>query len=179
MQRKFFWLIERDTLQKILNLFIFLGIMLFKTKIKNITEKDYKKIELFQKTFIDFFGNNLWHSDEIRNFHQNKKNLILIGKEKTKITALGIFVMVDSGLEVYTIFVEPYSRNQMIGTNFILKAKQFCKKNLLDYIKLEVNKKNTKAIHFYKKNKFKKIGIRENYYDSLDDALIMKLDLRA
>ena len=46
----------------------------------------------------------------------------------------------------------------------------------IDNIMLEVNEKNLAAISLYKKNKFKIISKRKNYYGK-DTALIMKRDV--
>ena len=54
---------------------------------------------------------------------------------------------------------------------------------LLDKIKtkdifLEVRESNQVAINFYKKNKFKEISIRKNYYSKPNEnAIIMKLEV--
>ena len=43
---------------------------------------------------------------------------------------------------------------------------------------LEVRESNQTAINFYKKNKFKEISIRKNYYSKpTENAIIMKLEV--
>ena len=40
-------------------------------------------------------------------------------------------------------------------------------------ISLEVNEKNSIAIHLYERCGFEKIGIRKKYYNGIDNAIIM------
>ena len=156
---------------------IFLNIMQSNKNIREISTKEFKTVELFQKKFSAFFGKNIWKSEEIRNFVTTKKNLILVAFEKEKIIGLAIFIRVGEGLDIYTIFVEPFFRNKNIGTKFLKEAKSFCVSNSLKNIKLEVNRRNELAINFYKKNNFSCVGLRKNYYGFEDDALIMELGI--
>lgn len=45
----------------------------------------------------------------------------------------------------------------------------------VEKIMLEVRESNEKAINFYQKNNFKVINIRKNYYDGVENALIMEM----
>ena len=53
--------------------------------IRQINTKEFKTVELFQKKFSSFFGNNIWKSEEIKNFVITKKNLILVAFEKDRL----------------------------------------------------------------------------------------------
>ena len=106
-------------------LFISLSTMQNDNNIRQIDTKEFKTAELFQKKFSSFFGNNIWKSDEIKNFVTTNKNLILVAFEKEKIIGLAIFIRVGEGLDIYTIFVEPLFRNKSIGTKFLKEAKNF------------------------------------------------------
>lgn len=177
MLKMFFLHIKEVFLLDQLTLFITLSTMQNDNNIRQINTKEFKTVELFQKKFSSFFGNNIWKSEEIKNFVTSKKNLILVAFEKDKIVGLAIFIRVGDGLDIYTIFVEPLFRNKSIGTKFLEEAKNFCVLNSLKNIKLEVNKRNELAINFYKKNNFFCVGLRKNYYGFEDDALIMELDI--
>ena len=142
--------------------------------VKNFPQEKFDDIEVFQKKFKSFFGDNFWKSEEIKNFVKTNKNLVLVAFSDKKIIGLGIFIRVDVCLDIYTLFVAPFYRNKNIGSKFLDKAKLFCNLNSLKNIKLEVNRKNKKAIEFYKKNNFLCIGTRKNYYGFNDDALIME-----
>ena len=49
-----------------LTLFITLSTMQNDNNIRQINTKEFKTVELFQKKFSSFFGNNIWKSEEIK-----------------------------------------------------------------------------------------------------------------
>ena len=49
------------------------------------------------------------------------------------------------------------------------------KERKLKDITLEVNVNNIPAINLYKKYNFKEVGLRKNYYNNSEDAIIMTL----
>ena len=62
-----------------------------------------------------------------------------------------------------------FSRNKIIYNLDKIKTKD---------IFLEVRESNKVAINFYKKNNFKEISIRKNYYsEPTENAIIMKLEV--
>ena len=66
--------------------------------------------------------------------------------------------------------IEEY-RNKGIAQEFLDKIK-------IKDIFLEVRESNQVAISFYKKNKFKEISVRKNYYsEPNENAIIMKLEV--
>lgn len=64
--------------------------------------------------------------------------------------------------------------HKKIATTLLLLLFDFCKKNNILNIFLEVRKSNFKAINLYEKLGFKKIDERKNYYNNVEDALIYK-----
>lgn len=85
----------------------------------------------------------------------------------------GYLVVLDS-IDVYEILaiatIEEY-RNKGIAQKLLNKIK-------IKNIFLEVRESNQTAINFYKKNKFKEISIRKNYYsEPTENAIIMKLEV--
>ena len=83
-------------------------------------------------------------------------------------------------LELYSIFVDPNYRNQGIAKNFLKSAKNYCKKNFLKKILLEVNEKNKFAISLYKKHDFFFFVKRKNYYmedGKFYDAWLMRFNV--
>ena len=86
---------------------------------------------------------------------------------------LGYLMVLDS-IDVYEILaiatVEEY-RNKGIAQKLLDKIK-------IKDIFLEVRESNQVAINFYKKNKFKEISVRKNYYsEPTENAIIMKLEV--
>ena len=84
------------------------------------------------------------------------------------------YLMVLDSIDVYEILaiatIEEY-RNKGIAQKLLDKIKT---KNIF----LEVRESNQIAINFYKKNNFKEISIRKNYYsEPNENAIIMKLEV--
>ncbi|WP_381415272.1 hypothetical protein NPX79_01000 [Spiroplasma endosymbiont of Anurida maritima] len=85
----------------------------------------------------------------------------------------GYIIALKSGDDIEIIDLVVNISNQGTGskilslftTDYIIKDQN---------IFLEVNEQNTKAIMFYKKNNFKEINIRKNYYNNKYDAIILK-----
>lgn len=85
----------------------------------------------------------------------------------------GYLIVLDS-IDVFEILaiatVEEY-RNKGIAQELLNKIKT---KNIF----LEVRESNQVAINFYKKNEFKQISIRKNYYsEPTENAIVMKLEV--
>ena len=84
------------------------------------------------------------------------------------------YLMVLDSIDVYEILaiatIEKY-RNKGIAQELLDKIKT---KDIF----LEVRESNQIAINFYKKNNFKEISIRKNYYsEPNENAIIMKLEV--
>ena len=84
------------------------------------------------------------------------------------------YLMVLDSIDVYEILaiatIEEY-RNKGIAQELLDKIK-------IKDIFLEVRESNQIAISFYKKNNFKEISIRKNYYsEPTENAIIMKLEV--
>ena len=84
------------------------------------------------------------------------------------------YLMVLDSIDVYEILaiatVKEY-RNKGIAQELLDKIK-------IKDIFLEVRESNQTAINFYKKNNFKEISIRKNYYsEPTENAIIMKLEV--
>lgn len=84
------------------------------------------------------------------------------------------YLMVLDSIDVYEILaiatIEKY-RNKGIAQELLDKIK-------IKDIFLEVRESNQVAINFYKKNNFKEISIRKNYYsEPNENAIIMKLEV--
>ena len=75
-------------------------------------------------------------------------------------------------LEIDYILTRKSERNKGIATK-LLKTMEDKHKNILNTT-LEVRKSNKEAINFYKKNGFKEVAIRKNYYKDEDGILMIK-----
>ena len=81
--------------------------------------------------------------------------------------------------EILLIYVNKQKRNLGFANKLLENIQLTLKKNNLKKIFLEVASNNYQAIKLYKKNKFKKIGIRKNYYsmnnNKIDAVLYEKI----
>lgn len=116
------------------------------------------------------FGKTKYPKDELENILNNSLYKIIAYKEDNDY--LGYVIYLDNGfeIEILKIGTNPNFRKKGIGTKIIDEIVKLNKE-----IFLEVRETNLNAISFYKKNNFKEIGRRKNYYaDTKEDALIMK-----
>ena len=77
-------------------------------------------------------------------------------------------------LEIINVVVDNEYRNKGIASKLIQYVVDYY--DDLEYILLEVNEHNDKAINLYNKLNFKIINIRKKYYGN-DDALIMRKEV--
>lgn len=76
--------------------------------------------------------------------------------------------------EIEYLYVKEEYRRQNIATKLLKRFEQDLKDKEIESITLEVNVNNLSAIHFYEKNKFKKVNIRKQYYGNTDAFLMLK-----
>ena len=109
-------------------------------------------------------------SDCLRGFYQNL--IVTLDKEQV---AFCIMTINFTESHLLNISVHPNYRNQGIGEILLqVSEKKAIKKGITD-IFLEVRESNKNAISFYKKNKYRYVGIRKNYYklnSGREDGLI-------
>ncbi|MDR3249701.1 MAG: ribosomal protein S18-alanine N-acetyltransferase [Mycoplasmataceae bacterium] len=123
--------------------------------------------ELENKNFID---NNVYTIDQLKkmfNSRDYKMFSMFNGKELCGYSILHITDKID----LEKICIDKKYQRHGLGT--LLLNKIFDKYKNKKVI-LEVNKKNINAINFYKKNNFKQISIRKNYYANNQDAIILE-----
>lgn len=96
----------------------------------------------------------------------------LVYKINNKIVGFINYDSIYEKSEIEYIYVEKDFRNQGIATILLNEMIESLKKSNINSVTLEVNKDNIVAINFYKKNSFKEIAKRENYYGD-KDAIVM------
>lgn len=93
----------------------------------------------------------------------------LVYEEKSIIGVI-IYDKLYDRIEIEYIAVDESHKNQGIGSNLLKKTEEENIKN----ITLEVRKSNETAINFYKKNGYKIVSTRKNYYNNEDGYLMLK-----
>ena len=139
--------------------------------IKKLTNNDIDYIEQIFNLEKEIFKNSAFSKSYLNTLIKGDNSFIYIYLIDDKVC--GYLIILDS-IDVYEILaiatVEEY-RNKGIAQELLDKIKT---KDIF----LEVRESNQTAINFYKKNKFKEISIRKNYYsEPNENAIIMKLEV--
>ena len=141
-----------------------------------LNEEHSKEIFMLQKKNLRDFGSNIWRTEELENSIKNSVFEGYIFSLNKKINGFCFFKKIDDFIEIYSIFVVPEYRKKGVAKNFLNCCLNYCKRNKLKKIILDVNEKNLNAIKFYKKNNFIFSGRRKNYYrneESFNDSFTM------
>lgn len=138
-------------------------------EILKFTIQDLNEIKNILETDFDDF----WNYNTLKSELENPISHYIVAKQDGKIVGFaGIMDTLDQ-MEITNIVVKKDSRNMGIG-NTLLKYLISMSKGK-EFIYLEVNEKNESAIKLYKKNGFKKCGLRKKYYNGTYDGVLMKL----
>ena len=136
-----------------------------------LTSDDINYIEQIFNLEKEIFKNSAFSKSYLNTLIKGDNSFIYIYLIDDKVC--GYLIILDS-IDVYEILaiatVEEY-RNKGIAQELLAKIR-------IKNIFLEVRESNQTAINFYKKNKFKEISIRKNYYSKpAENAIIMKLEV--
>ena len=139
--------------------------------IRKLAINDVDYIEQIFNLEKEIFKNSAFNKSYIETLIKGDNSFIYIYLIEDKIC--GYLIVLDS-IDVYEILaiatIEEY-RNKGIAQELLDKIKT---KDIF----LEVRESNQVAINFYKKNKFKEISVRKNYYsEPNENAIIMKLEV--
>ncbi len=116
---------------------------------------------------------NFHVDEEIQNsFLSNSFLHYLLLYEKGDIIGYLCFNVLYDKVEIIYIHIKDQFRNKGYGSKLIENLINFCKKNKIINITLEVNKLNKSAIALYKKYDFLEVAIRKAYYNGIDGILM-------
>ena len=131
-------------------------------------KRDYKALIQIEKSiFRDFTSIKMLES-----FEKHKSHVIWKIEEK-KIIGFAYFFYVKDEIEIVKIGIIKSHQRKNYGSMLINEIKKLKIKKIF----LEVSVQNMKAINFYFKNGFKKIGVRKGYYASQKNSRIDALRL--
>ena len=146
-------------------------------------EKNNFEITLMTKEDLEIIKNNIsdfddfWNYETLKEEFQSDTSIYIIGKLNDEIVSFsGIKLILDEA-ELMNIVVKKNYRGQgysLLMINFIINL---CKEKKISKINLEVNSNNSIAINLYKKYNFTIVGLRKKYYNNIDDAILMTLNL--
>lgn len=136
-----------------------------------LTSNDIDYIEQIFNLEKEIFKSSAFNKNYLDTLIKGNNSFIYVYLIENKVC--GYLIILDS-IDVYEILaiatIEKY-RNKGIAQELLDKIK-------IKNIFLEVRESNQTAINFYKKNNFKEIRIRKNYYsEPTENAIIMKLEV--
>ena len=139
--------------------------------IKKLTNNDIDYIEQIFNLEKEIFKNSAFSKSYLNTLIKGDNSFIYVYLIDDKVCG---YLMILDSIDVYEILaiatIEEY-RNKGIAQELLDKIKT---KDIF----LEVRESNQVAINFYKKNRFKEISIRKNYYsEPTENAVIMKLEV--
>ena len=139
--------------------------------IKKLTSNNIDYIEQIFNLEKEIFKSSAFSKSYLNTLIKGDNSFIYVYLIDDKVCG---YLMILDSIDVYEILaiaaVEEY-RNKGIAQELLDKIKT---KDIF----LEVRESNQTAINFYKKNNFKEIRIRKNYYsEPTENAIIMKLEV--
>ena len=139
--------------------------------IKKLTSNNIDYIEQIFNLEKEIFKSSAFNKSYLDTLIKGDNSFIYVYLIDDKVCG---YLMILDSIDVYEILaiaaVEEY-RNKGIAQELLDKIKT---KDIF----LEVRESNKVAINFYKKNNFKEISIRKNYYsEPTENAIIMKLEV--
>ena len=144
--------------------------------IKRMTFEDLEDVYNIEKLSNPTPWSKTSFSDCLKGFYQN-----LIVTLDSETVAFCIMTINFTESHLLNISVHPDHRHKGIG-EFLLETSEIksINKGVSDFF-LEVRESNKNAISFYKKNGYKYVGIRKNYYKNIsgrEDGLIFAKHLK-
>lgn len=145
-------------------------------QIRKMELKDLEEVADLEK---DLFSDP-W---SLKSFHHEINNNRLahyyILEDQDEIIGYFGFIIVLDECQIYNIAVSKEHQKMGYGKKMIEYIIDFCKKEDVKWIILEVREYNFPALELYMKYGFKKAARIEGYYHHpLEDGILMKLELR-
>ena len=91
---------------------------------------------------------------------------------------MGMWLVADEG-QITNVAVHPEHRRKGLAKQLIEAFIELAKREELSFLTLEVRAGNQSAISLYQSFDFYQVGLRRNYYEGKEDALLMNLDVNA
>lgn len=147
---------------------------------------DINRIEISKMSLEDFEGikniltsdfDNFWNEKILEDELKNENSYYIVAKMNEEVIGFaGIKSVIDEA-DIMNIVTKKDSRGYGIGSILFKHLIDYAKNNGIKKLSLEVNENNLVAIHLYKKFGFEQIAKREKYYNGVDTAIIMQLNL--
>lgn len=120
---------------------------------------------------------NFWSYDTFELELKNPYSFFFVALNGNEIIGFGGFRQILDNADIMNIVVRKDMRRVGVGSELLGEILRQAKKKKIVTVSLEVNTKNTPALKLYEKFNFKTINIRKKYYNNIDDALLMYLNI--
>ena len=118
-----------------------------------------------------------WSKQEFINETENKLAKYFCLEVSGKIIGyIGVWEIFDEG-HITNVVILPEFRGQGYGSRLVEKMIFHAEERKMSLLTLEVRKSNESAINLYKKHDFLEVGLRKNYYEGKEDAILMTKSL--
>lgn len=132
-------------------------------------------LEMMKYTLYSDFD-NFWSYNVLKQELENSNTTYIIAKENNQVVGFaGIMTCLDEAT-LNNIVVKKSCRGRGIGGELLDSLIDLCSELKMKTLTLEVNVSNLPAIKLYEKFGFKNCGLRKNYYNNSNDAIIMTKD---
>ena len=143
-------------------------------RIRRIQESDVADLAALERTVFS----DPWTENGIKETLSQDHTLVLgIRKDCRLIGYVILYYVPDEG-EIARIAVESAWRRRGVAGHLLAELEKICIDTGIRKLMLEVRRNNTAAVSFYKKNGFRKDGVRKGYYTNpCEDAILMSKEL--
>ena len=139
-------------------------------EIKSMTKAHLDEIVEIEKSCFEIPWSKKSFEDEL---DKKYMAIYLVALENEKVVGYGgMWHIINEG-HITNIAIHKDYRKKGIGSKIVSKLIEIAKEKEMIGITLEVRKSNEIAINLYKKQGFLLEGIRKEYYENKEDALIM------
>ena len=146
---------------------------LTKMEIHKMTVSDLDEIkENLSENFNNFWNYKIF-KDELVN---NNSSYLVLRYDGEIVCYGGIKIIIDEA-DVMNIVTRIDKRNMGFAKFILNELINIAKEKNCKLITLEVNENNLPAIHLYENFNFKQVGLRKKYYNGIDNAILMALEL--
>ena len=141
--------------------------------IERMTKRHLNQIKgILQSEFDEF-----WNADVLKKELENPLSRYIVAISEGQVVGYaGLWNPIDEG-HVTNIVTKLDKRGNKIASRMLEELIDIAKNMNFKCVTLEVNVHNDIAIKLYQKYNFKEVGRRPKYYNNIDDAIIMTLEL--
>lgn len=153
-----------------------------KTEIRKLTTEDATRdlaANLWQVATSGFGEDSPWTEDQLFNLLKAENSIMLAGIQEEQIVGILVASTTTVESDIYMVVVAEEYKRQGIGQQLFSYLIDYCTKEGLATIFLEVRESNLPAFNLYKSLGFEVIGRRRAYYSRpIEDALMMQFELQ-